>query len=438
MKRILFIIALFLVITVQIAWSQALSTQGVLRDAMGKAVQDGIYDLTFKIYDVETGGIVLWEEPQSVDVVNGIYSVVLGSQISMSSLGFDQRYWLAVVIDGLEMVPRVELTVSPYALAVVSGMDNVFPSSGNVGIGTTSPTEKLDVEGSIYLSGGYRHFGLSGGNSNGYIYGNWPALGDGIHMGYNYYVNSNDEDVIPNLGGGTSRITMGYGSLDFATAGAGAGNPYSKMFINSAGNVGIGTTAPQAKLDVTGAIEVDGIGLPFNYGPNTTYVGTEGNYIAFGHLGTSEDFIGYKNNTFYFKDSPGGADVLDPNVIFGGNVGIGTTSPEAKLDVNGDFKLAGAKPIILHKFDCGTGETNTNTWYSVNDYVAAVAGFHGVRGDIDEHGNKTGSLIRVEVMNNPDGYWHIVADFRSEGNDHEAWFVSVLFIDRRMAELKGY
>ena len=61
-----------------------------------------------------------------------------------------------------------------------------------------------------------------------------------------------------------------------------------------------------------------GIGFPGGFGVNSTFVGTPGNSLYFGHVGNSEDFIGYSNNTFYFKDSPGGADVSDPNLNIGG------------------------------------------------------------------------------------------------------------------------
>ncbi|MCH7731966.1 MAG: hypothetical protein IIB44_05530, partial [Candidatus Marinimicrobia bacterium] len=391
MKRILFIGMLFIIMS-QIAFAQTFSVQGVLRDPLGKTVDDGYYSVTFRLYEQSTGGTAVWSETQgSVQVLHGVFNVELGTVTSLSDTPFDTTYWLGISIEGgTELEPRFKLLKTPAAMSVL-GTDNVFPSKGNigagtlnptaglhivtqsantdllkiesagggfikvtsdgkmgvnvsdpnnplaisgnlrlrdggaivfddgtqiasanfggsatgvaspgnalitsdaegigtgeiqffidtdpkmvidhdgnVGIGTTTPGAKLDVNGNMLLTGGYRHFGLLGGNSHGYLYGNFPALGDGIHMGYNYYVNSNDEHVIPNLGGGTSRITMQYGNLDFATAGAGAGNPSSKMFINSDGNVGIGTDDPQAQLHVTG--------------PHVSLSGIDGNYFHY-------------------------------------------------------------------------------------------------------------------------------------------------------------
>ena len=57
-----------------------------------------------------------------------------------------------------------------------------------------------------------------------------------------------------------------------------------------------------------------GVNLPNAFAPDATYIGTAGNFISFAHSGVSEDFLGYKNNTFYFRDSPNGGDNAQPAV----------------------------------------------------------------------------------------------------------------------------
>ena len=59
-----------------------------------------------------------------------------------------------------------------------------------------------------------------------------------------------------------------------------------------------GTLAPNA-----------GVKLPNSFDPDPVYVGTIGNFAPLGHAGASEDFLGYANNSFYSRDSLGGADV---------------------------------------------------------------------------------------------------------------------------------
>jgi len=75
-------------------------------------------DMTFKIYDVATGGAALWSETHDgasqVEVVHGLFDVELGS-ITPVDLPFDGQYWLEIVVDGNTLAPRMPLTSSPYA-----------------------------------------------------------------------------------------------------------------------------------------------------------------------------------------------------------------------------------------------------------------------------------------------------------------------------------
>ncbi|PIU45436.1 MAG: hypothetical protein COS95_03575 [Ignavibacteriales bacterium CG07_land_8_20_14_0_80_59_12] len=94
---------------------KTISYQGILTDASGTAVPDGNYSLTFKLYDVTTGGTPLWQEVQSVAVSKGIFSVNLGS-VDTLNLPFNKPYWLEVTVGaGTELTPRMQLTGSGYS-----------------------------------------------------------------------------------------------------------------------------------------------------------------------------------------------------------------------------------------------------------------------------------------------------------------------------------
>ena len=96
-----------------------MSYQGLLTDNAGTPVADGPYDLTFRIYAVPSGGAALWSETQTaVSVSRGEFSVILGSSTPLS-LGFGSKRWLGVSVGlAAELVPRVELAASPYALSL--------------------------------------------------------------------------------------------------------------------------------------------------------------------------------------------------------------------------------------------------------------------------------------------------------------------------------
>ncbi len=217
MKRSLVIFVIFAIFVNAFLFGQTLSTQGVLRNASGKSVADGNYTMTFRLYTVETGGSNVWNETQTVAAKNGVYNVILGKLSSLSSLNYNQPYYLAIVMDGIEMLPRVEMTLSPYALTNVQGISNVFPQSGNVGVGTTNPNRPLTVNGIFQLQ-----------NS------------------------------------GTPKYHLGCRSdgLNFSETSVAD----YRLFIKDGGNVGIGTDNPGVTLDVNGNIRLSGTHLIYNSG----------------------------------------------------------------------------------------------------------------------------------------------------------------------------
>jgi hypothetical protein len=200
-----------------------------------------------------------------------------------------------------------------------------------VGIGTNSPKKLLHVAGDYY--------GL------GHI---WLYANEGDGMDGTAYIQARDTS-------GTSNIGM-----QFRTQQAGAFVEAANIAPN--GNFGIGTTNPQSKLTVNGETRTSGLRLPAAFDPDPNFVGTPGNYLSFAHSGVSEDFIGYKNNTFYFKDSPGGADTADPWV----NVGNGTVLAGTVQATTGGFMFpdgtvqttaftgVGRKYIVTNRSAAGT------------------------------------------------------------------------------------
>jgi predicted lipoprotein with Yx(FWY)xxD motif len=95
---------------------QMMNYQGYLTDATGTPVPDGNYNLTFTIYDAESGGTVLWTETNpTVAVSSGLFNVILGS-VDPISLPFEKPYWLGVKVGTEpELLPRMRLTTAAYS-----------------------------------------------------------------------------------------------------------------------------------------------------------------------------------------------------------------------------------------------------------------------------------------------------------------------------------
>jgi hypothetical protein len=95
---------------------RTISYQGLLTDADGSAVLDGSYQLTFRLYNVSTGGSPSWTETQSAQTNKGIFNIRLGDAEPLR-LRFDRPLWLGISIEGSpELAPRIALTASAYAL----------------------------------------------------------------------------------------------------------------------------------------------------------------------------------------------------------------------------------------------------------------------------------------------------------------------------------
>ena len=118
MKRIVFILALIILISVNI-FSQTIpkqiSYQGVLKDASGN-ILTGIFTITFKIYNDPSGGSALWTETQNITISNGLFSAQLGSTNPITTVPFNRIQFLGIMVgSGSELMPRTLLSPSPYS-----------------------------------------------------------------------------------------------------------------------------------------------------------------------------------------------------------------------------------------------------------------------------------------------------------------------------------
>lgn len=144
--------------------------QGKITTPQGALISD-TFSMVFSIYADSTGGTPLWTETQSsVKVEFGVFSVLLGSVSPIPATVFDgnTRYLGLKVGSDNEMTPRKAIVSVGYAYHsgtadtahfampdsdwTIQG-DTIYHLNGNVGIGTTSPGEKLEVNGNMKISG---------------------------------------------------------------------------------------------------------------------------------------------------------------------------------------------------------------------------------------------------------------------------------------------
>jgi hypothetical protein len=306
---------------------KTLSYQGVLADASGLAVADGDYSMTFRLYDIASEGSALWEETRVVTVHKGIFNVILGSLVEIT-LPFNEQYWLGISVAGeQELEPRIMLASSAYSFAArgLIGSSNLVPSSGNAGIGTLSPDEKLDVAGAVKLgTTGHTNAGTirwTGSDFEGYNGSSWLSLtetGEGLPSG---------------ILGQTLRHN---GTSWMAT----------NNLFNNGTNIGIGTTSPTERLEVNGSIKADGHikGSAFDAGSvsATGQVNVYGNGIVAGLL-TSNIAGGY----LILRDEANN-DIITLNIgELGGVLRVRRNETQTGLDVTGNYNNTQSTRVMI-------------------------------------------------------------------------------------------
>jgi len=281
---------------------------------------------------------------------------------------------------------RIGTGISNAIIIFASGVGNEkmrIDASGNIGIGTTSPNHKLKVIGETHST----HF-ITGED--------WTAKTGGLHIGNDglttgavSFYNSVDAGVSANI----------FRDSNIFYVGARAGQIEKGLAIDNIGNVGIGAS-PSFKLDVDGEVAADKYGFRSDSTAKWYYFDTFGgsNFIGRGAsaytslydtgtlsmvwkngnvgIGTTSpsyplDVVGYVNSSIGYRagnytilNETGNETSFGNSAYYGvsfktnnavrmkitnaGNVGIGTTTPGYKLEVNGDFAATSKSFIIDH------------------------------------------------------------------------------------------
>ncbi len=336
-------------------------------------------------------------------IVGNEISVVTNSTLLRSGSGTNASpYSVALNLDNTNSWTGPQTFTS----STVFPGSGIWNSAGNVGIGTTSPTSKLQIlNGNMVIERPLSVSTIALGSVAGTTQRIFAGDGSGGSLNTNYNQvkltadPANSEELLRLHTGadamsnsGTAAINFGQfnlsdmaaikavneggqplgrtAGLSFWTEPAGTGVPLQeRMRIAGTGNVGIGTTSPVNKLDVNGVISAIG-GNSTNW--NTAY--SWGNHATSGYLTTEVDGIigneisnvtnstllrtGSGTNASPFSvalnlgnaNSWTGSQTFTTSTFFpgsgiwgsDGNAGIGTATPTARLEVVGNVKMSGS------------------------------------------------------------------------------------------------
>jgi hypothetical protein len=369
-----------------------LNYQGFLVNAADSSAVTATLEMTFRLFDSEIKGAELWSEIHpAVEVNGGLFQVLLGSVTSFpGGLFGGAPLWLQTEVGTEILSPRKPLVSVAYSQRsetaaqassanwatdaqhavhadtadycpgisawTVDG-DNIYRSTGSVGIGTTSPAEMLHIENS---GDGQRAFmQIETSHST-----NWHEAGLRIKTPENTWHLRMDDDVHNNL--------PDSGSLGLRSQISDA----EVMTWRQDGNVGIGVTSPTERLDVAGKLNLNS-GLPsagaamFVNGAQALWYNDF--YFSWGYGGAANYFADWVSigteipgapltieavpgTDILFTSTGNNADVVAPihlrmgtnnghpvslmtnnmyrmTVLGTGQVGIGTTSPVSLLEV---------------------------------------------------------------------------------------------------------
>ena len=212
-------------------------------------------------------------------------------------------------------------------------------SNRYVGIGTTSPSQKLDVVGRTKITQSGDALRINSSDANG-AYATWQNNGSAIgYVGTGYHLWSSPNNIAANLGiRAQARLDLGIQAS-------------VHMTIISSGNVGIGTTSPSNKLSLKGSGQnwstSPAIKMWDSHNSKGWYVGSANNQSI---------------GDFYIRSvTAEGAYPVAANQEFcinqAGNVGIGTINPAGDLHVVGKAGTAGR--LYISDVDEGISGTDS-------------------------------------------------------------------------------
>ncbi len=261
-----------------------------------------------------------------------------------------------------------------FAVQTLDFPNGIINTSGNVGIGTTGPVAALQVYSGNEVIGSNQ---VAGPNYLQIVH-----AGSVSSTNYGYISFANNPT--------TPQAEFILGTLSGSSGGTLAvsyNNTTPALAILSGGNVGIGTASPAYKLDVAGTGNFTGavnVGTPIS-GSNAATKSYVDSAVS-GAVGNVSGSAGYVP-VFTGTNTLGNSAVYQS----GSNVGIGTASPSAKLDVSGNIQISNQGDNKLQVLQGG------NTYQLIGTYAGWDANGVYIAGYNATNNASTASTTRVYI-----------------------------------------
>src|SRR3989339_156705 len=350
-KRGLLVLCMILLLgSLVSAIPQTFSVHGKLENNAGSPLE-GTYNMSFNIYTTYTGGSASWTLSNQ-DVTtdsNGIYNIVLTNV----NLDFGSQYYLGVTVgNDSEMSPRINLTSSPYAFEAQNVSVSGVRFNSNVDFGTNY-NFTFDG-GTLFVDGSNGYVGIGTTSPQAILHTQTTGTGNktGLIVGRNT-ANTNDISSIvfnsADLGdqGAIDSIILSGSTADLAFRTRTASALTEKVRITTTGYVGIGTTNPTSKLGIkdtatngalTSTLRLWQEGSGSGTGASIE-LGFADNSLSSASIGGFYDGAG---RGLSFNTALSGVALSEKmRITSAGYVGIGTTTPQQKLHVNGSILANG-------------------------------------------------------------------------------------------------